>query len=123
MKPSDLTDDDFRTFSRILLEEMRHLDGSLWQAAQDLRDECYRGRVQNDLTARVRVAFAINARRHHSCCSHPVERHAYNGCANCGCSVRWPEHPGRFFDMSRDEHTRKAVARARAGRMDASAEV
>lgn len=23
------------------------------------------------------------------CCDHPVERHAYNGCANCGCAVRF----------------------------------
>jgi hypothetical protein len=35
-----------------------------------------------------------------SCCPHPVERHAYNGCANCGCSVRWDEHPDRDKDTS-----------------------
>ncbi len=35
-----------------------------------------------------------------ACCKHPVERHAYNGCANCGCSMRWPEHPDRDQDES-----------------------
>lgn len=34
------------------------------------------------------------------CCSHPVERHAYNGCQNCGCGVRWDEHPDRELDTS-----------------------
>ena len=34
------------------------------------------------------------------CCVHPVERHAYNGCANCGCSVRWDQHPDRDQDRS-----------------------
>lgn len=34
------------------------------------------------------------------CCPHPVERHAYNGCANCGCAVTWTEHPDRAKDMS-----------------------
>lgn len=35
-----------------------------------------------------------------SCCPHPVERHAYNGCADCGCNVRWPEHPDRALDVA-----------------------
>ena len=35
-----------------------------------------------------------------SCCPHPVERHAYNGCAECGCGVRWDEHPDRALDAS-----------------------
>ena len=34
------------------------------------------------------------------CCPHPVERHAYNGCANCRCGVRWDEHPDRDLDTS-----------------------
>lgn len=34
------------------------------------------------------------------CCRHPVERHAYNGCANCGCGLRWDEHPDRVRDTS-----------------------
>jgi hypothetical protein len=34
------------------------------------------------------------------CCEHPVERHAYNGCADCGCSMRWTEHPDRDKDTS-----------------------
>lgn len=34
------------------------------------------------------------------CCPHPVERHAYNGCADCGCNVRWTEHPERDKDMT-----------------------
>ncbi len=34
------------------------------------------------------------------CCSHPVERHAYNGCADCGCGLRWDEHPNRDMDTS-----------------------
>lgn len=63
MRPADLTDDDFRAFSRQLREEMDHLDGREWQDAQDLRYECYRGMVHNSLTARIRVAAAINARR------------------------------------------------------------
>lgn len=32
------------------------------------------------------------------CCPHPVTRHAYNGCANCGCAVRWIDHPDRDAD-------------------------
>lgn len=35
-----------------------------------------------------------------ACCPHPVERHAYNGCANCGCGVQWTEHPDRDKDRS-----------------------
>lgn len=35
------------------------------------------------------------------CCQHPVERHAYNGCANCGCSVQWLNHPDRNNDHSK----------------------
>lgn len=62
IKPMDLTDDDFRAFSRQLRAEMDHLDGAAWQDAQDLRDECYRGRVYNCLTARIRVAMAIRRR-------------------------------------------------------------
>jgi predicted nucleic acid-binding Zn-ribbon protein len=34
------------------------------------------------------------------CCPHTVERHAYNGCAECGCNVRWTEHPERDYDTS-----------------------
>lgn len=34
------------------------------------------------------------------CCSHGVERHAYNGCADCFCAVRWTEHPRRSMDLS-----------------------
>lgn len=34
------------------------------------------------------------------CCPHPVKRHAYNGCANCSCNVRWDEHPDRARDTS-----------------------
>lgn len=60
--PMSLTDDDFRAFSHQIRAEMDHLDGREWQDAQDLRDECYRGRAYNDLTARIRVAMAIRAR-------------------------------------------------------------
>jgi hypothetical protein len=63
VSPADLTDDDFLAFSRQLRQEMDHLDGREWQEAQDLRDECHRGRVHNSLTARIRVARALNARR------------------------------------------------------------
>ena len=34
------------------------------------------------------------------CCPHPVDRHAYNGCAECGCNVRWEQHPDRDRDQS-----------------------
>lgn len=34
------------------------------------------------------------------CCQHPVERHAYNGCAECGCGVPWTKHPERDYDTS-----------------------
>lgn len=34
------------------------------------------------------------------CCSHSVERHAYNGCADCVCCVTWGEHPDRARDIS-----------------------
>lgn len=61
--PVGLTDDDLRAFSRQLRAEMDDLDGAAWQAAQDLRDECRRAREHNDLTARIRVAAAINAHR------------------------------------------------------------
>lgn len=37
------------------------------------------------------------------CCPHGVERHAYNGCANCSCSVRWPEHPDALLDPTATE--------------------
>jgi hypothetical protein len=33
-----------------------------------------------------------------TCCHHPVTRHAYNGCADCGCNVRWTERPDRESD-------------------------
>ena len=35
-----------------------------------------------------------------SCCPHPVELHAYNGCARCGCNVQWTEHPDRKHDVA-----------------------
>jgi len=35
-----------------------------------------------------------------NCCPHLVERHAYNGCADCGCAVRWIDHPDRDLDQS-----------------------
>ena len=63
VSPTNLTDDDFLAFSHQLRQEMDLLDGPEWQEAQDLRDECCRGRVYNSLTARIRVARAINARR------------------------------------------------------------
>lgn len=63
VSPTMLTDDDFCTFSRQLRQEMDHLDGREWQDAQDLRDECYRGRIYNSLTARIRVAVALNVHR------------------------------------------------------------
>lgn len=62
-----------------------------------------------------RVADGINALREYPCCPHPVERHAYSGCANCGCAVPWSDHPGRLFDTAIDAHTRGAVDRARRG--------
>jgi hypothetical protein len=63
VSPVALTDDDFCAFSRQLRQEMDHLDGREWQDAQDLRDECRHGRIHNSLTARIRVAAALNARR------------------------------------------------------------
>lgn len=39
-----------------------------------------------------------------ACCPHPVERHAYNGCASCGCSVTWSEHPQRDLDTTPEAH-------------------
>ncbi len=47
-----------------------------------------------------------------SCCPHTVERHAYNGCADCGCGVTWSEHPDRALDTSRDG----VAANARRGK-------
>jgi predicted nucleic acid-binding Zn-ribbon protein len=41
---------------------------------------------------------------HGACCPHAVERHAYNGCADCGCNVRWDEHPNRDSDTSPAGH-------------------
>lgn len=35
-----------------------------------------------------------------SCCPHPVERHAFQGCANCSCCVTWVDHPNRERDKS-----------------------
>lgn len=63
ISPTGLTDDDFLAFSHQLRQEMDRLDGREWQETQDLCDEYYRGRVYNSLTARIRVARAINARR------------------------------------------------------------
>jgi hypothetical protein len=34
------------------------------------------------------------------CCPHPVEHHAYNGCADCSCGARWSEHSDRDRDTS-----------------------
>jgi hypothetical protein len=39
-----------------------------------------------------------------TCCAHPVERHAYNGCADCACGVRWSEHPDRDSDTTPSAH-------------------
>jgi hypothetical protein len=47
------------------------------------------------------------------CCPHPVARHAYNGCANCGCGVRWVEHPDRDRDISIEGDATLAMRRAR----------
>lgn len=51
------------------------------------------------------------------CCEHPVERHAYNGCANCSCCVRWAVHPDRERDASpegrRANARRRIIARMR----------
>ncbi len=44
-----------------------------------------------------------------SCCPHPVERHAYNGCADCGCGVMFLQHPDRHRDTTPEG--RAAVAR------------
>ena len=38
------------------------------------------------------------------CCACPVERHAYNGCANCGCCMPWWQHPDRDSDRSESAH-------------------
>lgn len=38
--------------------------------------------------------------RRGTCCAHPVERHHYAGCADCGCGLQWKEHPDRDLDMS-----------------------
>jgi len=38
-----------------------------------------------------------------ACCAHVVARHAYNGCADCGCGVRWSEHPDCEGDVA-EEH-------------------
>lgn len=47
-----------------------------------------------------RPAEAQATARHGACCAHPLERHAYNGCADCGCCIRWSEHPDRDLDKS-----------------------
>ncbi len=38
--------------------------------------------------------------RPNDCCPCGVERHAYNGCADCRCPVAWNQHPRRDFDMT-----------------------
>ncbi len=38
--------------------------------------------------------------RRGNCCPHPVERHAYNGCAECGCIVMWCDHPDAWDDTT-----------------------
>lgn len=39
-----------------------------------------------------------------SCCPCAVERHAYNGCADCPCDVPWYEHPERDTDTTPSGH-------------------
>jgi len=34
------------------------------------------------------------------CCNCSVERHAYNGCADCSCGVPWTQHVDRDRDHS-----------------------
>jgi hypothetical protein len=63
------------------------------------------------------------ARHSPPCCPHPVERHAYNGCANCGCSVRWPEHPDRDLDTSPEAIAQRAPAPAGGPRQPLPVEV
>lgn len=45
------------------------------------------------------------------CCPHPVERHAYNGCTDCGCDVPWNEHPDRDRDMADSAHLARCFQR------------
>jgi hypothetical protein len=47
-----------------------------------------------------------------ACCSHPVERHAYNGCADCGCAIPWTEHPDRDLDMTQSARDARGPVRA-----------
>jgi hypothetical protein len=61
LNPGRLGDQDFIDFARKLRSEMIDLDGAQWQTAEDLRQDCYLARVQNDQAARLRVTNAINA--------------------------------------------------------------
>lgn len=47
------------------------------------------------------------------CCPHPVERHAYNGCAECGCSVRWDDHPNKELDETTPAREARIAERGR----------
>jgi hypothetical protein len=55
--------------------------------------------------------------RRGNCCPHPVERHAYNGCAECGCCMRWDEHPDRDLDESEAARVERVGLRAENARL------
>jgi hypothetical protein len=72
--------------------EMRGLFGAM---SLERRQELY-----DVVVAKRRAEARIRNKVEGACCIHPVERHAYNGCADCGCAVCWTEHPDRDLDMS-----------------------
>ncbi len=59
---SALGDLDFISLSHVLRSEMAGLDGAAWQAAEDLRQDCYYARMHDHRDARRRVAIALRAR-------------------------------------------------------------
>ncbi len=59
---SALGDLDFIGLSNMLCSEMAGLDGAAWQAAEDLRQDCYYARMHDHQDARRMVAIALRAR-------------------------------------------------------------
>ena len=95
----------------------RSLERSLsWAYACALTIERNEFVNDNRVRAEMEAYCAMQARARNKvegpCCVHSVERHAYNGCADCGCGVLWTEHPDRDLDMS------QAALDARAFRLN-----
>ena len=59
---SAMGDLDFIGLSNMLSSEMAGLGGAAWQAAEDLRQDCYYARAHDHRDARQRVAIALRAR-------------------------------------------------------------